>query len=469
VAPRAGVAWRLADRGSLLIRGGYGLFYTQAFYPGWGAGISLDGFNPSVAFNNSLGGYEPAFYLDSGFPAYSKEPNLSASADNGKNGPIYRPTYGNHLSNTQQWNLSIEHKFGAKGFGSIAYVASKGTHLPSQMQPLNYLNPSQLSMGNDLNDVFAADTPSLHGVSQPYPGWAQQLLSGSCAPTVAQALVQYPQYCGGLTGNNENQGTSHYNSMQAKYGRNLAGGFYMEANYTLSRLTTNASSTTQSTANYGGIGAVINPYQGSRNMSLSPDDITNTAAVMAVYEVPFGKGKPYLNNDGVLGRVVGGWTLASSMKFTSGMPLYFRDSQVCGLPGQFQAACIPAITGDVLAQSWGNVNVNRPMYNTGAFEPTSSFNGFYLGTGPRVSHVRGSPYRGVNLSLARKFAIKERLNFEIRAEAFNVFNLHYFTCDGQAFGDCIPFNNDPSSSSFGTWNGTVTQPRNIQMVARITF
>jgi len=68
-----------------------------------------------------------------------------------------------------------------------------------------------------------------------------------------------------------------------------------------------------------------------------------------------------------------------------------------------------------------------------------------------------------------KFAIKERLGLEVRAEAFNAFNNHYFTCDGQAFGDCIPFNNDPSSASFGSWNGTVTQPRNIQLVGRITF
>jgi hypothetical protein len=83
--------------------------------------------------------------------------------------------------------------------------------------------------------------------------------------------------------------------------------------------------------------------------------------------------------------------------------------------------------------------------------------------------VRGSPYRDTNLALEKKFSIKERLNFEIRAEAFNLFNNHYFTCDGQAFGDCIPFNNDPSSSNFGVWNGTVSQPRNIQLVGRITF
>jgi hypothetical protein len=172
-----------------------------------------------------------------------------------------------------------------------------------------------------------------------------------------------------------------------------------------------------------------------------------------------------------LGHIVGGWTLASTMKFTSGMPYYFRDSSICGVPSQFQAACIPAILsqGSVLAQSWSNFNVNKSAFNVSAFEPASDFNGFYLGTGPRVSTVRGSPYRDVNISLARKFAIKERLNLEVRAEAFDAFNLHYFTCDGQIGSDCLPFNNDPSSASFGTWNGTVTQPRNIQLVGRITF
>ena len=113
--------------------------------------------------------------------------------------------------------MTIEHKFGQKSFASVAYVASKGTHLPSQMQPLNVLNPSLLSMGSALNAVFTPTTESLDGVSQPYSGWAQQLISaGGCAPTVAQALVPFPQYCGGLIGENENEGTSHYNSFQAK-------------------------------------------------------------------------------------------------------------------------------------------------------------------------------------------------------------------------------------------------------------
>jgi hypothetical protein len=467
IAPRVGFAW--SPDQNLVIRAGYGMFYTQAFYPGWNGGISLDGFNPAVSFQDSGGGYVPAFYLDSGFPAYNKAPDVSVGADNGR-APNYRPTDANHLSYAQQWNLTIDRKIGNSGMASIAYVANRGVHLPSQLQPLNALNPNLLSMNTALNAVFAPGQGSLNGVNAPYGAWAQQLLNAGCSPTVAQAMSPYPQYCGGLTGLNENEGTSNYQAFQAKFEKNLSGGIYVGANYTFSKLMTDASSTTQSTANYGAIGSVINPYQGYRNWSLSPDDIANTLSVLGVYDLPFGSGKRFMNHSGFMNYIFGGWNVATSMKFTSGMPTYFRDQSVCGLPSQFQAQCIPGIvSNNVLLQSFSGINVNKPLYNVAAFEPSSNFDGFFLGSGSRVTPIRGSGYKDVNLTIAKQFAIKERVNLEIRAEMFNVLNNHYFTCDGQAFGDCIPFNNDPSSSAFGSWNGTVSQPRNIQLVGRITF
>jgi hypothetical protein len=155
IAPRVGLAYRIDDK--TVIRGGYGIFYTQAFYPGWGGGMSLDGFNPNVNFGSSLGGYVPGFYLDSGFPAYNKSPNITATADNGTNGPIYRPKDGNHLSYTNQYNVTLERKWGNQIL-SAAYVGNHGVHLPSQMQPINVLNPSLLSLGSQLNSVFTDDS-----------------------------------------------------------------------------------------------------------------------------------------------------------------------------------------------------------------------------------------------------------------------------------------------------------------------
>jgi hypothetical protein len=470
VAPRFGFAYNVGK--DTVIRGGYGIFYTQAFYPGWGAGMSLDGFNPLLRFGDSLSGYGPSFYLDNGFPAYSKAPNVSATADNGTNGPNYRPTYGNHLSNAQQWNLTIERKFGPSTVVSAAYVGSKGTHLPSQNQPLNALNPTLLNTlgATALNTEFQAGQTSLFGVNVPYADWVNQLnTAGACKPTVAQALSRFPQYCAGLTGQNENQGNSSYNSLQLSMKRSFSNGVDIRANYTWSKLIADSSTTTQSTD--GGQVFGINPFQGSRNRAISPDDVTHVGQILAVYELPFGPGKRFLGRGGVLGHLVGGWTLASSMKFTSGLPFNFVNSNVCGVPQQFRANCIPGtvVGANVLTQSFPNVDVNKPVFNAGAFEPVSMFeNGNYLGSGSRISSVRGSPYRNTSLSVSKKISVTERMALEFRAEMFNIFNNHYFTCDGN-FVNCTPFNNDPSSANFGTWSGTVTQPRNIQLVGRFTF
>ncbi len=472
IGPRIGAAYRIDNQ--TVVRVGYGVFYTQAFYPGWGGGMSLDGFNPSTSFGSSYSGQVPAFNLDKGFPAYTTAPDISLTADNGKGGPQYRPTYANHLSYTQQWNLTVERKLGASSLVSVAWVGNKGTHLPSSMQPLNYLNPSLLtSMGStELNTVFQPGQAALFGVNAPYSNWAADLTSaGTCKPTVAQALVAFPQYCGALNGLNENQGTSMYQSFQMKLEKGFKNGFYAGLNYTYSHFTTNAAGSTQSgSSGIGGVGNVISQYQGSRNYSLSPDDLPNSVSVLGTYDLPLGVGKKWMSGSGISNKVFGGWALSTSMKFTSGMPLYFRNSSVCGVPGQIEAACIPAITGTVLAQSFPSIDVNKPLYNASGFEPASKFvGGNYLGTGPRVSDVRGSGYKDVNVSIVKRLDFYEKVHMEIHAEMFNILNNHYFACDGQAWGDCNPANNDPSSPSFGVWNGTVSQPRNIQLVGRITF
>jgi hypothetical protein len=465
-APRIGIAYSLNTK--TVIRTGYGIFFTQAFYPGWGGGMSLDGLNPHPSFASTVSGLQPAFYLDSGFPAYSTAANRSPGADNGLN-PQYRPADGNHRSYSQQWNFTIERELGSNALASVAYVGSKGTRLPSQLLPLNVLNPTALALGSKLRDSFIASSTSVDGVPVPYAGWVQQL-SGHCDATVAQALLPFPQYCNSLTGTNENLGFSTYHSLQMKIEKRFSEGLYLNANYTWSKLITNASSTTQAGAQYGGIGPVISPFQLSRNKSLSTDDIPQNFAVLAVVDLPLGRGKRFLNrSNGFLDRLVGGWSVSTTMKFTSGAPFYFRDTgSTCNVPGQFQAACIPGVLPgkNPFAQSLSNYNPNLPMFTPSAFENSFQYN---FGSGQRVTSYRGFGYKNVNLSLAKEIPINERMRFTLRADASNAFNNHYFTCDGSAFGDCQPFNNDLGNSKFGAWNGTVSSPRSIQLVGRFTF
>ncbi len=475
--PRLGIAYALDDK--TVIRTGYGIFYTQAFYPGWGGGVDQTGLNSSASLGTSgLGGLDPAFYWDQGFPIdrVPKPPFVDSSFVNGQGGPTYRPKDANRLSYAQQWNFTIERQLTQNAMVSVAYVGNKGTRLPSQISPLNVLNPNLLSTigPSKLLDQFGSTDTSVDGVAAPYAGWADQLSNlGNCQPTVAQALVPFPQYCGGVVGLNENLGSSTYHAFQLKVEKRFSAGLYALLAYTHSKLLTSASGVTQadSATWNGSTGSVISPFEWSRNKSIAPDDVPNSFSLAGVYELPVGKGKKVLNSGGLVDHLLGGWEITTAIKYSSGTPLWFRANN-CGVPGQFRLQCIPGVlegqspfTTDLSNYDPGN---HQPLFNAAAFESVSSFTtGSYYGVGPRITNFRGFPYKNVDIGIGKRTRITERVSFLVRAEAFNAFNLHTFTCTGN--GGCQNFNTSLGDTNFGTWNGGVTSPRNIQLVGRIEF
>jgi len=155
---------------------------------------------------------------------------------------------------------------------------------------------------------------------------------------------------------------------------------------------------------------------------------------------------------------------------SSGTPLYFRSGE-CNVPGEFHAGCIPAILEGAYpwAQGKGTFDPNRPLFNQAAFEPVSGFEAFgYYGRGPRVTDLRGFGYHNHNLGLVKTTKITEGLTFQFRAEFFNLWNWHGFSCSNQCFG-ALAFDTDISSPEFGQWTGSVSDPRNIQFGARLDF
>ena len=188
--PRLGVAYSVNAK--TVVRTRYGIFYSDSKYPGWGMGLGTEGFDANPSFSSSLGGMQAAFLLNQGFPTnYSKPPFIDASYANGLGAPIYRAFEGNRIPYSQQWDLAVENQFTNNFYVSAAYVGNKGTRLYSATAPLGALNPSLLSMGAQLYDQFGPTDTAVDGVPAPYSGWASQL--SACAPTVAQALSQFPQ------------------------------------------------------------------------------------------------------------------------------------------------------------------------------------------------------------------------------------------------------------------------------------
>ncbi len=465
-APRFGAVYRLNER--TVLRSGWGIFYTQAFYPGWGGGISQDGFSNTPNFSTTLGGIQPAFFLDQGLPQnFERPPIIRSDYKNGQN-LLYRPVDANKRPYSHQWNVTVDRELARNLSLSVAYVGSAGRRLPSSIDPINAIDPKYLSMGQKLYDEFSPGQTSLNGVPLPYAGWVEQMTG--CAPSVAQALRPYPQYCSELTGLNENHGTSHYNSLQMKLEKRFSGGTYALVSYTLSKTISSGSDNTQREAGtWSGLQGVISPFEKGRNEAIASTDTPHVLSAAFVYELPFGKGRKYLNQGGPANALVGGWQVSTIARYSSGLPTYFRSS-FCNVPGQFRVGCIPAITnaGSVFLQDKGSFDPAKgPLFNKAAFESVDAFN-FYYGKGNRVEpSVRTFGYHNQDLSFIKNTRIVGTTNVQLRFEIFNVWNWHMFSNPGEWGG--LAFNNDLSSPDFGKWNGSVTEPRTMQVAARFEF
>jgi hypothetical protein len=524
-APRLGVAYAFDQK--TVARAGYGIFFGQAFYPGWGGGMSLDGFNLHQTFNTSPNGASTnaAFYLDNGVPAPLNPPSVDSAFDNGAspsqangNGSAYRPVDGNRRPYSQQWNLTIERELPKNISLSVAYVGNKGTHLTSSLQPVNVLNPfspaiqvleapitaidpscatatpaanANCTYTPLLNDTFTVGGPTtLHGVSVPYANWVQDLTgpTSACAPTVAQALLPFPQFCGPLQGLNESHGGSIYHSFQMKLEKHYSNGLQMLLSYTASKLISDASDNTQQLGgSWNATQGVISPFEHQRARSLSSDDVPQILSVAFVYDLPLGKGKKYAGRGGAVSAIASGWQLSPIIHFQSGTPMWFR-STTCQVVAQFRQNCLVGLVKgqDPFLQSPNGYNPGKgPLLNAGAFEPLGNFCVIgtapgctgtygYTGDGPRISNLRGPSGKNLDFSITKNTPIGERANFQLRFAFFNALNSHYLfpAANVNNQGSSFAFVNDIAAggaNGFGTWTGGVSSPRTIQIGARIEF
>ncbi len=532
-APRLSVAYSYDQK--TVVRAGYGVFFAQAFYPGWGGGMALDGFNLHQTFGTSIdpttGQTDPTFYLDNGVPAPAQAPPfISAGFDNGHdpsaangNGSAYRPLDANRRPYSQQWNLTIERQLPHAVYLSVAYVGNKGTRLTSMLNPVNVLNPFDpqikaleanttpieaicatttdpniLNGHNcgyvpELNATFTSDNQTLFGVKSPYSGWVNDLTKAgsACSPTVAQALLPFPQFCGNLQGLNENHGNSIYHSFQLKAEKRYSKGLYMLVSYTNSKLISDASDNTQELGGtWNSTQGVISPFEQRRARTLSSDDVPQILSAAFVYDLPFGKGQKYANQGGAMNALVGGWQLSPILHWSKGTPMWFRASSSgnCLIVPQFRQNCLVGLVSGAnpFLQDPNSYDPSKgPLLNSAAFEakgvfepsgacPTCTGVYGYTGSGPRISNLRGPNAKNVDFSITKNTRIGERGNFQIRFAFFNAFNQHYFynATNVNNQGSSFAFNKDVTAAGangFGTWDGSVSSPRTIQIGARVEF
>jgi hypothetical protein len=227
-----------------------------------------------------------------------------------------------------------------------------------------------------------------------------------------------------------------------------------------------------SSVSYPGL---ISPYQRARNKGLDAQDVPHTLSLTSMYEIPMGKGHRFMGSSGTIGdKLFSGWAVDTIFRVQSGIPFFFNSgSGTCNIPGQFGMGCLPGVLpgANPFVTSFSDYNPNNgPLLNRASFENGSAggvFN-FDPGAGSRMTNIRQSPFTSMNFVLEKNTNITEKIRFQIRAEFFNVFNIHFFT-QGTTWGQGGSFVTDVGSPNFGTWTGAVTTPRNIQLAARFSF
>ena len=487
--PRVGFAYAINQR--TVVRGGYGIYYSPVFYGNGGDGLL--GYNSEKV--NINGGLDAGITLENYPDLPTVNPDGQFPGDLSLTQDYYDQNF--KLGRVDQYDLNFQRELPYNFAVSLSYIGNRGTRLRSSFNPLNALPIEAARLGDallrkKLVDVTPADRAYAASVGFPlpanpdavYPGFNNQFGNGALERSVAQSLRPFPQY-GNINNRLESQGQSFYNAFKGELQRRFTNGIQFGVSYTFSKLITDAASDL-----YGGsalTGVLQNPRDRRSLRSLSPDDVPHNVVFSYLLELPFGKGKTFLNKGGIVDRLVGGFQISGIQRYRSGTPITVfiaggrRDFlDLLGIGGNLR----PNLTGqpffsdsltplsDFLTNRYINpaAFVAPPAFNgTSAAIGSAEYAAYYanplrfLGTAaPTFNGLRTRPFYTEDLSILKKTRITETTAFEIRAEIFNLFNR------SRPAGPEANFDNGGNFGNAGYFFD-LGQPRRIQLGARFIF
>ena len=210
------------------------------------------------------------------------------------------------------------------------------------------------------------------------------------------------------------EGVSSYNGLEVDVNRRLAHGLQFRGAYTFSKALDDGDNMNTSVAT-NSPAFVANPLQPRADYARASFDIRNSGVINATYDLPFGKTRA-IHASPWLDRLVGGWQVSGIETIQSGLPftpqLSYNPSNDGDTRNPVRPSWNPAFTGPVI------LGLPGEYFNPNAF--TQPLPGTYGNVGRNV--LQGPALAELDLSLAKRFSISERLNLQFRAESFNVLN-----------------------------------------------
>jgi hypothetical protein len=467
IVPRLGFAYDALGTGTLVLRGGFGMFFDaiNADVVGVGEPFYFQYFNQlgpggaSVPLQNNPVPDTSVRVIPSGYNAAN--PQFVAPYS------LFYPDRNFRTPYYEAMNLGFEAKVSRGGVLDVNYIGKLGRKLtiPFDQNPAIY----------DCSGGYFQANPSLYCYTA----------SSQTASTRSRLRYTTFNYGGGGLVDFASIGTSNYNGLQVQYTQR--GGRYLTvlASYAYSKAF-DLQTQSQSTSN-----AIPNVFDVTSEHGLSDYDarhIFNMGWVLNTPKVGFGNGfvKAVLNN----------WQYSGKFITHTGRPYSVtinNDTALDGEPNQ-RAAIVPGMS-PLLPQNRHRKQKIAEYFNIDAFTyPT-------VGTFSNVPRnaFTGPGYIQTDMGIGRSFAlnrIREGMRLLTKAEAFNVFNIpnlaqpqSNFSCTSTTLngGPCAgpPLNSTTSAtnppafsatstfgqvlSTFGNNGNTSTNGRRMQLSATVYF
>lgn len=462
--PRAGVAYRFTPKTAL--RAGYGLYFLPL---GVEPAIVTTPFNFTAVADVLNADYTPKTTISDPFPGGITRPGSTNRVDDGSyrlstnSNTVLRDQPASYL---QQWNVAVGRQLNWATVIDATYYGSRGVHLPIPSLELNQIDPVHLARGG---------TYLTELVPNPYFGQIRTgLLSQQRIPRM-QLLKPYPQFANPTTANafggslnylRPPVGDSVYHAVTFKFERRFTKGIAFTAHYTISKLLDTGGA--GNGAAFRDPSALRDIYNIRLERSVGSFDIPQRVVMFWSVDLPFGKGKRWLNGGGWTNQLLGGWNLFSFQTFEAGLPVNIGGPDLSRLAGASpsRASVVPGVDARYAldqsianARQWDNrCGCTPPWFNPAAFRATPEFQ---IPDGPRfLPNVRGAWYRNMDTTVVKSVRVNERFRLRLEGHFFNLLNQVTFT------GPSVI---TVTSANFGSAGGTRDNARRIEAGAKLIF
>jgi hypothetical protein len=419
IDPRLGLAWSPFKDSKTVIRVGAGiihyLYQPRDYGVGYNFGPPFD--QVTVAF--------PSFSIPVQFTCTAAASQCTPTQ------PSIHDALGYNIPTTPyviQYSANVQHEIGGVIL-SAGLIASESSHLLDMVE----LNP-QINSGTTQNPVFSTE----------------QLVNG------AETLVSNPRINPnfGMMGEIVPWAHSSYHAVQFQANKAISHGLQFQTSYTNSRCYDDGSGAYA--VDGGGGVSPLPPYPLSRNNGNCSFDRRNNFTFNGVYELPF-HGH----------RLTEGWQISNLFSFHTGLPFTVVCGFDClGLGEQNSANYVNINPGVNLGQ------VVQPGHINQYFNP-ADFSLQQLGTLGNENRFMfyGPSLADDDIALVKNTKIREHMNLQIRAEAFNIANHPNFSNPNTSLytGPTSPNPSAGKITSTISAQGGLPSSRQLQFAMRFQF